>query len=103
MAGTFKTRSKTSLDFSLPELNPTAVINTTVHITEDMSNYDMIIGRDLLHKLGLILNFKDRTVQWDNSIVEMKLPNSNRSNSFSIEEPKIVSEETERIKNFFGS
>ena len=62
MAGTFKTQSKTSLDFSLPELNPTAVINTTVHITEDMSNYDMKIGRVLLHKLGLILNFKDQIV-----------------------------------------
>ena len=72
MAGTFKTQSKTSLDFSLPELNPTAVINTTVHITEDMSNYDMILGRDLLHKLGFILNFNNKTIEWGDTIIEIK-------------------------------
>jgi hypothetical protein len=32
----------------------------------------MIIGRDLLGKLGSILNFNDKTVTWDNDTIPMK-------------------------------
>jgi hypothetical protein len=32
----------------------------------------MIMGRDLLGKLGIILNFNDHTVTWDTDIIPMK-------------------------------
>ena len=98
MAVNFKTQSKPKIGFSLPELNPTAVIHTEVHITEHMANYDMIIGRDLLHKLGFILNFKEKTVEWEEKIIEMKPLECERKTHFNVDEPKIISEETERIK-----
>ena len=34
--------------------------------------YGMIIGRDLLGKLGIILNFSDQTVTWDTDTIPMK-------------------------------
>ena len=101
MAGTFKTRSKSYLNFALPELNPTATIRTKVHITENMQNYDMIIGRDLLHKLGFILDFKDKNIEWNNTVIAIKSPDSERETHFSIEEPAAIQEETERMKKIW--
>ena len=34
--------------------------------------YGMIIGQDLIIKLGLIANFKRNVVQWDDDLVPMK-------------------------------
>ena len=39
---------------------------------ESSSTYDMIIGQDLLWKLGIILNFKDKTGTGDADTIPMK-------------------------------
>ena len=39
--------------------------------------YDAIIGRDALQDLGLVLNFKNKKMTWDECHVEMKVFNCN--------------------------
>ena len=48
VTGLFRTQEKCKIQFSLPELWDTRIAEWTVHVTEQKSNYDMIIGRDIL-------------------------------------------------------
>ena len=59
MAGTLKTSKIATVIFKLNDLNPTATIMHGMHVYSDEMEYDMIIGRDLLHELGIILDFKN--------------------------------------------
>jgi hypothetical protein len=57
--------------FSLPEFNLKKQMCTSwaFHVddrSESSSTYDMIMGQDLLGESGIIMNFNDYTVTWDN-------------------------------------
>jgi hypothetical protein len=41
-------------------------------VFETSCHYDMIIGRDMLRAMGLIVDFKDNLMTWDDVIVAMK-------------------------------
>ena len=59
----------------LPEFNLKKQINWEFHVddrSKPLDTYGMIIGRDLLGKLGIILNFNDKTVTWDTDTIPMK-------------------------------
>ena len=52
-----------------------------------MCNYDLIIGRDLMHEIGINILFKDSLIEWDGATIPMQptdkldttmLMNSNR-------------------------
>jgi hypothetical protein len=63
--------------FSLPEFNLKKQMYTSwaFHVddrSESSSTYDMIIGRDLLGKLGLIMNFNGQMVTWDTDTIPIK-------------------------------
>ena len=48
-----------------------------MHVDEspvEENTYDMIIGRDLLHELGMVMDFSTATVTWDNSWINMQDP-----------------------------
>ena len=36
--------------------------STKCYLTDKLINYDFILGRDMLHKLGIIFNFKNKTI-----------------------------------------
>jgi hypothetical protein len=64
-AGQFNTKSKCKVEFMLPELSPSANITHDVYVFEGkLSNYDMIIGRDLLSELGIDICFSEQTIKW---------------------------------------
>jgi hypothetical protein len=63
--------------FSLPEFNLMKHMLTTCafHVddcSESSSTYYMIIVRDILGEFGIIMNFNDHTVTWDNDTIPMK-------------------------------
>ena len=58
----------------LPEIDKYRKINgLTVHLFDSPGNYDIILGRDLLQKIGLIINFADRNMTWLDREVMMKI------------------------------
>ena len=59
------THRKSQLKMIFPEFNPTAVIPNTVYITKMLGNHDLIIGQDLLHKLGANINFSTTNICWN--------------------------------------
>ena len=46
----------------MAEFNPTATISHRAHVTDTLSQYNMIIVRELLHKLGIDLHFSTVTM-----------------------------------------
>ena len=55
--GTFTTCSKAKVEFLIPELNEQRLVSAYMHDTPQDMSYDMIIGQDILTKLGLWLDF----------------------------------------------
>ena len=63
--GEMTTTQKCGIQFMMPELsNSQRVTWDSVHVMPDQlkSNYDMIIGRDLLRKLGIQMSFEDDVI-----------------------------------------
>ena len=55
---------KAEVKIELPELNVTAHIFASFHVTSQKSNYDAIFGQDLLWELGINLDFQNNLVGW---------------------------------------
>lgn len=103
--GTFTTNSKCKLEFSLYEFHARKLIEYEVHETTLPMAYDMIIGRDLLHELGVTIDFKDSTVTWDNVSIPMKDKDCTVNNEaiFNISEGEAVDDATTRMKKILDA
>ena len=44
------------------------------HLTDKLLYYDLVAGRDILHKLGIIFNFENDTITWQEVSISMKPP-----------------------------
>ena len=53
MAGTFNRTNITELKLNLSELNHKAEISAKCHLTKKSLNYDLNLGKDVLHELGI--------------------------------------------------
>jgi hypothetical protein len=45
---------------------------TFVQVVDMKSHYNMILGRDAINQLGLILDFKEKMVPWDEDFIPMQ-------------------------------
>jgi predicted aspartyl protease len=66
--GALRSNGVFEIQFTLPTLKRKAIISHQFEIL-DKSNDDMIIGRDLLSTLGIVINFKDNTMEWDGNVI----------------------------------
>ena len=76
-AGSFKTKRSCEIEFTLPAFHENRKIHCNAYVDEshqESCNYDMIIGRDLLHSLGINLLFDTAEVEWDNAKIHMQPP-----------------------------
>ena len=60
VAGTNNTTFVTEIILKLPALNHSVKIYAKCHLTGKLLNYDLILGRDILHKLGIVFNFENK-------------------------------------------
>ena len=72
MAGTFKTTRQSDVQLKLPELSDTAEMRVSCHVTKQKSNYDLILGREILRELGIKLDFSNNTTNWKDVSIPMK-------------------------------
>ena len=73
--GNFQT-SKTT--FILKEFFENKSIEWNLHVdsTPGLHRYDMILGHNIMSELRITLDFKDQTMTWDDSTINMKDPES---------------------------
>ena len=84
VAGTVRTDHKAKVQLKLSEFSEQKVIEWEFHTTDTKFNYDMIIGRDLLSALGIIIDFKDDVMTWDEAIVPMKAVDATVEDSYFV-------------------
>jgi len=74
--GNFKTTKTCKIQFQLPELDDSKTIEWKVYVDEctdpSTSNYDMIIGTEILEELKIDLKFSERIITWGNASTPMK-------------------------------
>ena len=107
-AGVFKTEKTVKAKFKLPEFFQNCDIQWKLHVDQSDPKdtaYDMIIGRDILHELGIDLLFSQGVMQWEGATVPMRDPkwlNSKHIEQledeiFAMEDP--LTTEAERIQS----
>ena len=101
MTGLFSTSYETTINITLPELNPTAHISAKMHVTKNKSNNDFIFGRDLLRELGISLDSKNNMEAWQHIEIPTKPKDCTVEIHFAIEESANVKQATSRIKKFW--
>ena len=83
LAGTFTSNQEIQLEqVMLPEFFKTRKIDyVQAKIFTTPCRYDMILGRDLLNDLGIILDFKNKSMEWDQAHIPMRSYPSNHDNA----------------------
>ena len=75
-AGKFTTSNKCNITFNLPALHEHREITWNCYVDPTESNttcnYDLIIGRDLMHEIGINILFKEGIMEWDNATTPMQ-------------------------------
>ena len=104
--GTFTTDSECKIRFKLPQFSETKEINWQCYVDSSNANarYDMILGRDFLQETGMILNWNDLTMTWDEATIVMPeygtITNRNEANAMYLDlaESMAVKESSERTE-----
>ena len=100
---TMNTSHTCKTQFTLPELQDDKLIEWNVHIAKDLGNYDMIIGRDILQFLKIDLQFSKQQVVWDHATMPFKDFDCTPLDSYHLEDPKGLIEDTDRIKKILDA
>ena len=79
-SGLYCTTHDFKVPFYMPKLSSSKMIDHHFHVNNNKGEsricYDVIIGCDLMVKLGLTENFKRQLLQWDGATVPMNEPRS---------------------------
>ena len=102
-AGVFTTNKQVELLLKLPEFYHNRVIKCNAHVTENTSNYDMIMGRDLLGQLGIQINFSTNSVTWDKVSIPIKPFNARIETEYHIDDSVAVEDATKRTKQILDT
>jgi hypothetical protein len=70
--GVFTTSQTMQSKFKLPQFSAKREVTGVFHIMQNKSQYDAIIGRDILSQIGLILDYKNMLFTWDDISVSMQ-------------------------------
>ena len=62
MARIFDITFITEIILKISELNHSTDICTKYHLTNTLLSYNLILGRDILHELGIIFHFGNKTI-----------------------------------------
>ena len=103
MAGSFSTSCKNEVKLKLPELNFTAHIFVPFHVTSQKSNYDVILGQDLLRELRINLDYQNNFVIWKETKIPMKSNNCKMQTNFVIQDSKNIKSAANRIKKILDA
>ena len=105
-SGTFTTTRKCRINFTIPSLHKHREITWNCYIDDRHSStspYDLIIGRDLMHEIGIDIRFSTAEITWDKASIPMQPPHKfENMDKFEqellfMEDP--VTTDAERIQN----
>ena len=89
--------------FRIPEFNPTEEITYNVHVTKHLGKYNVVLGQNFLHIMGINLKFCKGTIQWQDIEIDMKDPTCTKYERFYMREESFVSEETDQTSKILDA
>ena len=101
-AGKVATSKKAKLMFNLPEFYESKIIQFWAHIFDNNIGYDMIIGRDLMTKLKMKIDFEFQCVRWGEAEVPMRNPRITEK-EFYAQDSEIAMEAMSRVKRILDA
>ena len=84
-------------------MNHSANIYLKCHLINKLLNYDLNLGRDILHELGIIFNFQNKTRTWQEVSVSMKPSNCTAKEFFVIKESRPVRNASKRMNQILDA
>ena len=90
--GTFNTNKQCKIIFNMPQFHKERDVTWTVCADENKEKnprYDMILGSNLMHELGMIFDFKEGKMKWDNSWINMQNPSLFDEGSITVFEEEL--------------
>ena len=103
LAGQFETNKRTQVIFKLNEFDEHVTVKHEFTVCDQQSNYDMIIGVDLMTELGIVLDFKNCEMHWSHRTVAMKSRSATRQTSYQVNDSDPVLDATERMKRILDA
>ncbi len=103
IAGLVESNTYVNTEFTLLEFTDAKKINYKFQLTDNLGNYDIILGRDFMTELSLEISYVDNCVNWDNLSVPLKQEGCDQSSFFIREESKSITESTNRIKRILDA
>ena len=74
--GVFRTSARCAVPFCIVDFSTSKKVTWTFHVDSTtratQAGYDMIIGRDLLRKLGIDIKFSSGTLKWEDTEIPMR-------------------------------
>ena len=86
IAGLVESNTYVNTEFTLLEFTDAKKINYKFQLTDNLGNYDIILGRDFMTELSLEITYVDNCVNWDNLSVPLKQEGCDQSSFFIREE-----------------
>ena len=65
--------------------------------------YDVILGQDVLKKLGLVINFHAENVCGNNAVINMKPPDCTQESSYFLNNTAKIVEDTNRMSKILDA
>lgn len=88
-AGHFKTKAKSNLMFTMPELHDQRIVNHDTYVINAKMGYDMIIGMDLMSELGIDILNSTHTIKWDEAEIPLRPQDSTLDDSYLLLNPEL--------------
>jgi len=91
------TNYKTKLQFMLPELSETKLIEWNMHVVDNKNmNYDIILDQDILEELGIVIDFKTKQITLDAVSIPMRSIDNVKQEGYFINDSAVIAEATAR-------
>ena len=78
-------------------------INVKCHLANKLLNYNLILDRSILHDFGIIFNFHNLPLTWQQDSLSMKPPHCTAKEFFVIKESRPVGNTTKCIKQILDT
>ena len=87
----------------MPEFHQHKNIKWKAYVTTQPMLYDIILGQDLMQELGLIIDYKTNTLNWDDATIAMKPVDAQPAELFEIPEGKALKEASNRLDDILAA
>ncbi len=101
--GELKTSARVKTHLVLSELYHDRTIEHTFNVINTALSYDVIVGTDLMKELGIVLDFKEQEVHWDEASVPFKSREATIETAYHIEDPIAIQHSTHRIRKILDA